>query len=244
MPPTGSGNGNGDGGTTTPQAFTDANVVRGATMYDKFWAVAGLDAPTSDHPLWATRPDTDSNTRMAADTWRCKECHGWDYKGVDGVYGSGSHRTGIAGIFSTTSSAQDVFDLIKTDHAYGAQGLSDADIWDLAKFVLEGPIDTDTVIDANGAFTGDVAMGQTIFDSGDGVGTACAICHGSDGLTLEFDVGEFLPTVAIDNPWEFLHKIRFGQPGVTGMPSIVADGGVDMDAADLGAYSQTLPLNP
>jgi len=38
-------------------------------------------------PLWATQS---SNTRSGKDTWRCKECHGWDYMGVDGAYGSGS----------------------------------------------------------------------------------------------------------------------------------------------------------
>ena len=25
-----------------------------------------------------------------SDTWRCKECHGWDYMGVDGAYAGGS----------------------------------------------------------------------------------------------------------------------------------------------------------
>jgi len=248
-PPSGSGSGGTDGDgdtTTTPQAFTDASVVRGGTLYDNFWKAAGLDAPTGDHPLWASRPDTTSNTRTGADTWRCKECHGWDYKGVDGVYGSGDHRTGIAGIFGTTKTPNEIFDLLHNDHGYGDTGfdLGDDNIWDLVKFVLEGQIDTTTIIDSQGAFTGNETAGQTIFESGDGVGLACSVCHGADGLTLEFDEGEFLATVAVDNPWEFQHKVRFGQPGVAGMPSIVADGGSNVDVADLGAYSQTLPLAP
>ena len=31
-------------------------------------------------------------------TWRCQECHGWDYLGKDGAYGTGPHYTGIKGI--------------------------------------------------------------------------------------------------------------------------------------------------
>ena len=31
-------------------------------------------------------------------SWRCKECHGPDYKGNQGQYASGNHATGIKGI--------------------------------------------------------------------------------------------------------------------------------------------------
>ena len=235
-----------NGNCEPPAAFTNANAARGGAMYDKFWAVAGVTAaePTEDHPLWASRPDTVSNTRTGADTWRCKECHGWDYKGVAGAYGSGSHLTGVAGIFSTTLSAQGAFDLIKTDHGYGEAGLSDEDIWDLAKFVLEEQIDTDEIIDADGLFNGDAGTGQTLYDAGIGGNLACAICHGADGKQLLFDDGTVtLGGLANDNPWEVQHKVRFGQPG-TAMPSSVAGGGTTQDVADLAAYVQTLPQTP
>jgi len=229
-------------------------VVRGGLIYDKFWIAVETDEPTTDHPLWASRPDTESNSRTGSDTWRCKECHGWDYQGVNGAYATGSHRTGIAGIFGTTLSAQDVFDLLKNDsptttngHGYGAAGLSDADIWNAAKFVLEGQIDTDTIIDGGGAFTGTAATGQTLYDSGIGVNIGCAVCHGSDGLTPPSSASEgfddFVGAVANGNPWEFQHKVRFGQPG-TSMPSAVDGGGTSQDVADLGAYAQTIPEAP
>jgi thiosulfate dehydrogenase len=234
--------------SAAPEGFSNASVNRGGALYDKFWAVAGLDAPADDHPLWASRPDTESNTRTGADTWRCKECHGWDYKGVDGAYSSGSHRTGIDGIFGTMIAAEEAFDLIKTDHSYGQAGLSDDDIWDLAKFVLEGQIDTDTIIDAGGAFTGAVNAGQTLYDSGIGTNVACMICHGADGLLAPpgadpATYDDFVGLIANENPWEFQHKVRFGQPGTT-MPSSVAGGGTTQDVADLGAFSQTLPEAP
>ena len=224
------------GGDTPPAAFTAADANRGGALYDKFWAVAGVDAPTTDHARWAARPDMDSNTRTGSDTWRCKECHGWDYKGVDGAYASGSHRTGIAGIFGTTLTAQEAFDEIKTGHGYDGTGLSDDDIWDLAKFVLEGQMDTAPVI-TDRAFTGTVADGQAPYDS------ACMVCHGADGLTpppgADAGFDAFVGFLSNDNPWEFLHKVRFGHPG-TAMPP---QAGIltDTELGDLGAFAQSLP---
>ena len=229
---------------TDPADFTAADAVRGGSLYDKWWDVTGVTGtePTTDHGLWATRPDTASNTRTGADTWRCKECHGWDYRGVDGAYGSGSHKTGIAGIYGTTKTAQEVFDLIKTGHGYGAAGLADADIWDLAKFVKEGQIDTSTII-TDKVFSGDATKGQTLYTDGIWSNAACSGCHGTDGLTAvghdHFE--DFLGLVATDNPWEFAHKVRFGQPG-TAMPASAANGGTTQNVADLGTYSQTLPV--
>ncbi len=229
-----------------PQGFLDANAVRGGGLYDKWWAVTGQDEPTEDHPFWATRPDVDSNQRTGADTWRCKECHGWDYKGVDGAYASGSHRTGIGGIFGTALSAQEAFDRIKDGHGFAVAGLSDDDVWDLAKFVLEGQIDTDEIIDAAGAFIGDAAAGQPLFDDGGGTGIGCAVCHGADGLTIppggSEDFDDWVGGLSNDNPWEFQHKVRFGQPG-TAMPP-QADTLTTEQVADLSAYSQTLPESP
>jgi mono/diheme cytochrome c family protein len=69
----------------------------GGILYDMWWAVTGADEPTGDHPLWATQ---NTNTRTGPDTWRCKECHGWDYRGADGAYGSGSHFTGFVGVLA------------------------------------------------------------------------------------------------------------------------------------------------
>jgi thiosulfate dehydrogenase len=71
--------------------------------------------------------------------------------------------------------------------------------------------------------------------------TTCAICHGADGKEINFkdeQKPEFIGTVATENPWETLHKLRMGQPGVP-MISMLA---FDLQThVDILAYTQTLP---
>ena len=67
-----------------------ADLIRGGLLYDKWWKVNGGAEPmTNFNPIWSSQ---NTNARMGADTWRCKECHGWDYIGLDGRYSSGSHN--------------------------------------------------------------------------------------------------------------------------------------------------------
>jgi thiosulfate dehydrogenase len=222
-----------------PQEFIEADANRGGAMYDKWWAVLDMDEPTEDHPFWADRPDMDSNDRTGKDTWRCKECHGWDYLGVDGAYADGSHKTGFDGVYVTDRAPVDVFDSLKTDHGFGDAGLSDDDLWDLTRFVLVATVDVGDFISGD-AFSGDSALGETHFEN------ACVSCHGSDGLTpppgADADFEDFVGAIANDNPWEFLHKARFGQPGTQMPPQ--ADLLTDEELADLGAFAQTLPMAP
>src|SRR5680860_1572250 len=97
-------------------------------------------------PVWARQ---DSNTRSGADTWRCKECHGWDYQGAEGAYGSGSsHFTGLPGVFGAQD--ESVADLLAkltgmTDPDHDFSVLSDADLADLVSFLQEGRLDVSPV---------------------------------------------------------------------------------------------------
>ncbi|MBI5500025.1 MAG: c-type cytochrome [Deltaproteobacteria bacterium] len=239
-------------GDADAEAYAAANAARGGTMYDNWVVTTGLATPAGNHPLWASRPDTTSNTRTGLDTWRCKECHGWDYRGVDGAYGDGSHRTGFPGILNTTMTHREVFDLLKNPasttpngHAFGAAGLSDAELWNLTRFVFEGPLDTSAFINAAGDYLGDVARGQALFTGGVRGALSCESCHGADGLTpppgAPAGWTDFPGFIANDNPREFQHKVRFGQPGAPAMPANFANGISIQETADLGAFVQTLP---
>lgn len=220
------------------------DLVRGGLLYDKWWEVAGvLDStePTVDHLLWITRADSESNPRTGADTWRCKECHGWDYMGVDGAYGSGSHRTGFDGIYDT-SKEKDASDLTEGLSAGGIMDFSDylseQDIADLVAFMKDGLINMNTYIDlATKEVDGDAMNGETLYL---GIGD-CITCHGVDGKAIDFGDGEGVGDVAGGNPWETLHKIRFGNPGSDPeMPSAITNGLSIQEQVDILAYSQTL----
>ena len=216
-------------------------VSRGGLLYDKWWKITGADAPTGDHPLWANQT---TDTSSGDSTWRCKACHGWDYLGKDGAYGSGSHFTGFPGVYDAAQS-QTVEELAaalkgatNADHDFSSV-MNDAAINDLVTFLKEGVINVREYIDydAKAPKSADADHGKGLFDG------LCAICHGADGTAINWgseDEPGYVGTVASGNPWETLHKDRFGQPG-TGMPSTIDLGWSVQDAVDVLAYAQTLP---
>lgn len=219
----------------------EGDPVRGGLMYDEWWVVTGADEPTEDHPLWATQT---TNERSGDDTWRCKECHGWDYKGADGAYGSGSHFTGFVGVFD--SMGKDPMEILaemqgstNPDHDFSTV-MAEQDLTDLALFLSQALIDDATLVDADKFSTGDEATGAILY------GNVCIACHGPMGNAINFggiDDPEFLGHLAPDNPWEFIHKVRFGQPGWP-MPSSIGNGWSDEDVANVLAYAQTFSEDP
>jgi mono/diheme cytochrome c family protein len=168
----------------------------------------------------------------------------------------GTHRTGFPGIRGTSLSVSELFDLLQqppnngggpgvpNGHDYGTV-LSDADIIDLVAFSLLGTIDGDTFIrPTTGEFLGDTKRGEAAYTSQGSI--SCIVCHGADGTAINFGTfqePEYVGTVAVRNPWEFLHKVRVGQPG-TPMPSWLQGGGSNQGAADIGRYAQlTFPTD-
>jgi mono/diheme cytochrome c family protein len=225
--------------TLPTEAPTLGSISAGGKLYDKWWVVAGVDEPEGDNPIWARQ---DSNTRSGADTWRCKECHGWDYMGAAGAYGSGSHYTGFPGVLGAQDkSFEDLFAMLTGDvdaeHDYSVMGESALN--DLVAFLQEGLMDVSSLIDSETK----AAIGGDAVNGGDLYATTCAACHGEDGRMINFgddEEPEYVSTIALGNPWEFLHKIRAGQPG-TAMPSSIDLGWILQNLVDLLLYAQSLP---
>ncbi len=55
-------------------------MARGGQLYDNWMAVTEADKPIGTHPAYPK-----AGKKKGASTWRCKECHGWDYMGKDGA---------------------------------------------------------------------------------------------------------------------------------------------------------------
>ena len=88
-------------------------VARGGQLYDAWWKVIpGVKEPKDNHPLWQSQR---TNKRNGSVTWRCKECHGWDYRGKDGAYATGSHKTGFPGVWDAAhkKSADELVAILK-----------------------------------------------------------------------------------------------------------------------------------
>lgn len=220
---------------TLPAKNLSASIARGGRLYDHWQKETNARPPTSRHPAY---PKEAHQAAAPEVNWRCKECHGWDYKGLDGVYGKGPHHTGIKGIGALAGSEpQAVVELLMdTNHQYHGTRWFKApldlqDLMDLANFVSHGQIDMDDYIDPRtGTAKGDPERRKDDFN------VLCATCHGKDGKALATgnDIGE----VARKRPWEALHKIRNGHPNEA-MPALQV---LNMTLlVDILAYAQTLP---
>ncbi len=217
-----------------PEAPTeDWEVAFGGRLYDN-WAVAtDAQEPKENHPAYPTW-----GKKKGSATWRCKECHGWDYKGRDGAYKKGSHYTGIKGLIHLVGKSPRIVQVAIRDgrHGYTAAQISDEVLERLALFVTRGQHDADHfIVRETRRARGDAGLGERIFQN------VCAACHGFNGKAINFktdDDPEFIGTVANANPWEALHKIRNGHPGVP-MPALRFL--PIQNLVDILAYAQTRP---
>lgn len=229
----------------TAFAFNDLSsknsVVRGAALYDNWMATLGTTAPAGNMPIWSRQS---TNTRSGADTWRCVTCHGWDYQGKDGAYRSGSNYTGFPGVFkiAQTKNSEEIRRQLtgERDPAHNFSiYLGQQDITDIIEFLTTALIDDSQFIDpiTLQVIGGDVAHGKELFTQ------QCASCHGEDGTKIQFrfeGINATLGTLAIQDPWRFLHKTRFGTPGT---PMVIGYtlGWTPQDGRDVLLYAQSLP---
>ncbi len=213
-------------GLSALAAETESSIARGGRLYDKYFAENKTAKPATDHPSYIK-----DGKYGKENSWRCKECHGWDYKGKDGAYAKGGHFTGIKGINGAAGKDPAAIAAILRDksHGYTEAQLTAKDAEDLANFVSKGQGTLAKYLDAANKSTGNVGKGEAYYN------TMCAGCHGLDGKKIKD--GPALGSVA-DNGAEMMHKVLNGQAGEA-MPAMRA---IDHQiSADLAAYLTKLP---
>ncbi|MCB1515298.1 MAG: hypothetical protein H6876_10005 [Hyphomicrobiaceae bacterium] len=217
----------------TPSKPSEAwTLAAGGRLYDNWWVALDRAEPTSTHPSYPA-----SGKAKGAATWRCKECHGWDYKGRDGRYRTGSHTTGIIGVMGARG--RDEADLVRLlrapVHGYTSDMMRDDELLRVAAFINRGLHDMSDVIGADDVPLGNVERGKSIFQ------TICAACHGFDGRLINWGTVEepsYVGTEASRLPDEVLHKLRNSHPGaaMVNLRALPLS-----DAVDVLTYAATLP---
>ncbi|UCE32036.1 MAG: c-type cytochrome, partial [Burkholderiales bacterium] len=148
---------------TLPGQNMSASITNGGRLYDDWqWATGNRQALT--HPSY---PKDAHYSDVPSVTWRCRECHGPDYKGNEGRYAEGRHATGIKGIRAMAGADPDeVMRILRNrTHLYGAV-LKYRDLQDLANFVSRGQVDMDQFIDPKtGEARGDAKRGETYYQT-------------------------------------------------------------------------------
>ncbi len=206
-------------------AIGKISTTLGGRLYDNWWEVLQNNEPDSQHPAYPSKGEA-----TGSKTWRCPECHGWDYKGAAGI-------KGVLGMAGGDPSKIKVI-LRDETHQYTPQMLTDKAVDRLADFISYGLIDVDLYIDrASMEPKGDAKRGKVIFES------ICALCHGENGKAINFgseDAPEYVGTVAKFELLEALHKVRNGQPAQPMMSLITQPIQTQIDVL---TYERTLPTS-
>ncbi len=216
---------------TLPSINLAASIANGGRLFDDWQLQSGGQRQALPHPSY---PAKGYFANAPAETWRCKECHGWDYKGNQGRNATGIHATGIRGIRAMAGAdPEKIVGILRSSvHIFGAV-MKYRDLQDLANFVSYGQVDMDALIDPRtGVARGDAVKGAAHYR------TMCASCHGLEGRY----VGKrFVGRLTREDPWHALHTILNGHPD-DNMPALRE---IDRKAiGDILAHMQTLKERP
>lgn len=202
-----------------PERSLLVSIIRGGRLYDNWFKEKKIHFNTfhiatakfnRKHPAYPKSAHYVDRPRIH---WRCKECHGWDYKGNKGAYKKGKHATGIKGILGAKHLNNNQINQLLSDvnHHYDTI-LNERDRRDIANFIRFGLVDMNEYIDGETARIKTNSIHQE-----DIYQTICANCHGKDGKRIT--TMPHLGTLARSNPWEALHKILNGHPDES-MPAL------------------------
>lgn len=217
----------------------DWTIAAGGRIYDNWWEALDRDEPEGTNPAY---PVAANQKQTGPGTWRCKECHGWDYQGADGIYSKGSHYTGIKGVLGVANTPPESIVRILRDanHPYTPEMITDEEMLRVATFLSKGLVDMREFIDYETRTmkpdVGDFERGRAIFQ------TTCAACHGFDGRALDWGEGEahnFVGTEAAELPDEVYNKIANAHPGAAMINTRAFS---HEDRVSLMAYIAKLPV--
>lgn len=234
-----------------PVAYTNADGIRGGQLYDKFWAVeTGWDQ--TDPNLTTYNGNADFFRCKQCHGWDLLASAGaYISRGPKDTRPNVSPSN--LKLLAADKSPQELFDALKrstgrravtvdlstydpaTNPTVGDQMpdygsiLTDAQLWDLVRFLKVEVLDVDDLYDSQttGTYpTGSIAFSDIGKDgsatNGDAIySERCVSCHGADGTAFlvdgdSFTVGSHLRA----KPYEGHHKIKFGQLG-SDMESLV-----------------------
>jgi mono/diheme cytochrome c family protein len=224
--------------------YNRASASRGGIMYDTFWATeAGFNKNSAYLNALKTNPDFFRCKQCHG--WDLKgTLQSYNNRAPK------TTRPNVASFdlftYAKSKTAQEIFDGMKktTDRrsfAYDlatynpttnatigdqmpnyTQVLSDKDMWDLVKFMVEEATDVTQLYDAT--YTGTYPKGTAIYSNhgkdGDAAkgaayfATNCVSCHGEDGKKIVLE-GLSLGKFSRSKPNEVHHKIKYGQLGST-----------------------------
>lgn len=210
-----------------PATEPAAAIARGGRLYGDWIKETGRSAPREVHPAW-----TGTAAASPGDTWRCRDCHGWDYQGKDGPAARVSPAP-AGGLALREGAPSEAIMAVLTDgtHRYGGK-LTYRDLTDLAAFVSQGQFRMGWAIDAETASFHGRGEGY-----GDHYQTLCASCHGATGTAVR--TMSPLGRMVRENPWRALHNVLNGHAGESMPPMRVFP--PDMAAAILAYVENTLP---
>ncbi|MCK9641481.1 MAG: cytochrome c [Prolixibacteraceae bacterium] len=231
-----------------PAAYTSAVASKGGMLYDKFWAPeTGYDQGSAKLATLNAKPDffrckqchgwdlkgrTGSYINRTPKTSRPNiaaldlssyvkaKTEQELFDGMKKTIGRRSLSTDLTTYNPATPSTLTEGDKMPNY----SELLSDAQIWDIVKYLKEGALDVTQLYDAT--YTGVYPTGSVAFSNIGKNGNAangnahykakCLMCHGADGklipnldATTGMTVGKFIRS----KPNELQHKIKFGQLG-------------------------------
>lgn len=214
--------------------------LRGGKLYVNWILVTTATVELDQHPLW---PENPNNQVPAQLTWRCVNCHGWDYLGSEGITMTGLYRRADwPTLLSMTADAPEEILPWLDGQANPAHDFSELmslqDLADLAAFLSTGLVSPELVADLDTRFaSGTTEVGQTAYRD------QCMACHGGEGEKINLGTVQtpiFLGDMAWINPWHISHILRFGHLSARVPPASEVNLSFSQQI-DILAYLQTLP---